>query len=79
MILQGKDLLLCNMMYQINLIKRKLILFKEQLQNGDPTHFSSLHVTDENTQFCKKEIKAYAQNLYHEYEEIERRFSEFNE
>ena len=31
------------------------------------------------TQFCKDEMKAYAQNLYHVYEEMERRFSKFNE
>ena len=67
------------MMYQISLMKRKLILFKEQLRNGDPTYFPSLRVTDENAQFCKEEIKAYAQNLYHVYEEMERRFSEFND
>ena len=67
------------MMYQINLLKTKLFLFKEQLQNGDPTHFPSLRVTDENVQFCKEEMKAYAQNLYHVYEEMERRFSEFND
>ena len=77
LILQGKGLLLCDMVYQINLLKRKLILFKERLQNGDPTHFPSLCVTDENAQFCKKEMKAYAQNLYHVYEKMERRFSEF--
>ena len=66
-------------MYQINLLKRKLIFFKERLQNGDPTHFPSLRVTDENAQFCKEEMKAYAQNLYHVYKEMESRFSEFNE
>ena len=77
--MQGKGLLLCDMMYQINLMKRKLILFKEQLQNGDPTHFPNLGVTDENAQFCKKEMKAYSQNLYHVYEEMERQFSEFND
>ena len=66
-------------MHQINLMKREPILFKEQLKNGDPTHFPSLHVTDENAQFCKEEMKAYAQNLYHVYEETERRFSEFND
>ena len=65
------------MMYQINLMKRKLILFKEQLQNGDPNHFPSLRVTDENAQFFKEEMKAYAQNLYHVNEEMERQFSEF--
>ena len=67
------------MMYQINLMKRKLILFKEQLQNGDPTHFPSLHVTDENAQFCKEEMKAFAQNLHHVNEEMERRFFEFTD
>ena len=36
LILQGKGLLLCEIMYQINVMKKKLILFKEQLQN-DPT------------------------------------------
>ena len=72
LILQGKGLLLCNMVYQINLLKRKLILFKERLQNGNPTHFPSLRVTDEKAQFCKEEMKAYAQNLYHVYEEMER-------
>ena len=46
LILQGKGLLLCDMMYQINLMEWKLILFKKQLQNGDPTHFPSLRVTD---------------------------------
>ena len=68
-------------MYHINLMKRKLILLKEQLQNGDPIHFSSLRVTDENAQFCKEEIKAYAQNLYQVpvYEETERQFFEFND
>ena len=79
LILQGKGLLLWDMMYQINSMKTKLILFKEQLQNGDPTHFRSLGVTDENAQFCKEEMKAYAQNLYHVYEEMERRFSKFND
>ena len=79
LILRGKDLFLCDMMYQINLMKRKLILFKGQLQNGDPTHFPSLRVADENAQFCKVEMKAYAQNLYHVYEEMERQFSEFND
>ena len=74
LILQGKGLLLCDMMYQINLMKRKLILFKEQLQNGDPTHFPSLRVTDENAQFCKEEMKAFPQNLYHVYEEMEVNF-----
>ena len=60
------------MMYQINLIETNLILFKEQLQNGDPTYFPSLRVTDENAQFNKEEMKAYAQNLFHVYEEMER-------
>ena len=50
--LRGKGLLLCDMMYQINLIKRMLIFFKEQLQNGDPIHFPSLRVTEENVKFC---------------------------
>ena len=67
------------MKYQINLMKRELILFKEQWQNGDPTHFPSLRVTDENAQFCKEEMKAYAQNVYHVFKEMERRFSEFND
>ena len=49
------------------------------MKNGDLTHFPSLRVTDENTQFCKEEMKAYSQNLYHVYEEMERRFSEFND
>ena len=70
-IAQRADMLSSNMMYQINLIKWKLILFKKQLQNGDPTHFSSFFQTDENAQFCKEEIKVY--------EEMERRFSEFND
>ena len=69
--LQGKGLLLCDMMNQINLMKRKLISFKEQLQNGNPTHFPSLRVTDENAKFCKEEVKAFAQNLHHAYEEME--------
>ena len=78
LILQGKGLLLCGIMYQINLMKRKLILFKEQLKNDDPNHSPSLRVTDENAQFCKEEMKTYAQNLYRVYEDMERRFSEFN-
>ena len=79
LILQGKGLLLCDMMYQINIMKRKLILFKEQLQNDDPTLFPSLLVTDENAQFCKEKMKAFAQNLHHVYEEMERQFSEFTD
>ena len=67
------------MMYQTNLIKIKLILFKEQWQNGDPTHFPSLRVTDENAKFCEEEIKAFAQNLHHVYEKMKIRFSEFND
>ena len=67
------------MMYQINLMKRKLILFKEHLQNGDPTHFPSLCVIDENAQFCKEKMKAFAQNLHHIYEKMENRFSEFTD
>ena len=78
MILQGKGLLLCGIMYQINLMKRKLILFKEQLQNDDLNHSPSLRVIVENARFCKEEMKTYAQNLYRVYEEMERRFSEFN-
>ena len=46
--LLGKGLLLCDMVHQINQMKRKLLLFKEQLQNGDPTRFPSLRVNDEN-------------------------------
>ena len=46
------------------------------MQNGNSTHFPSLCVTDENAQFCKEEIKAFAQNLHHDYEEMERQFSE---
>ena len=65
------------MMYQIDQVKRKLILFKEQLQKGMPTHFLSLRVTKEKTKFCKEEIKAFAHTLHHVYEEIENRFSEF--
>ena len=77
--LLGKDLLLCDLMNQINLIKRKLILFEEQLQNGNPIHFPSLRVTDEKAKFCEEEIKTFAQNLHHVYEEMENRFSEFTD
>ena len=49
------------------------------MRNGDLNHFPSLRVTDENAQFCKEEMKACAQNLNHVYEEMERRFSEFND
>ena len=66
-------------MNQINLMKRKLIFFKEQLQNGNTTRFPSLRVTDENAKFFKKEMKAFAQNLHHVYEEMENRFSEFTD
>ena len=31
------------------------------------------------TQFCKEEIKAFAQNLHHVYEKMENRFSEFTD
>ena len=62
------------MMYQINLTKRKLIIFKEQLKNGDLTHFPSLRVTDENVKFCKEKTKVMAQDLHHFYEEMENRF-----
>ena len=72
--LRGKGFLLCGMMHQINLMKRKLILFKEQLQNGDPTHFPSLGVNDENPKFCKEEMQAFAQNLHYIYEEMENQF-----
>ena len=47
------------------------------MQNADNTHFSSLRVTDENAKFCKEEMKAFAHNLHHVYEEMENRFSEF--
>ena len=66
------------MVYQINLMKRKLILFKEQLQNGDPTHFPSLLVIDKKAKFCK-ETKAFAQNLHRVYKKMENRFSEFTD
>ena len=69
--LHGKGFLLCDMMYQINLIKKKLILVKEQLPNGDPNHLPSLRVSDENAKFCKEKMKAFAQNFHHVYEEME--------
>ena len=52
-------------------MKRKLILFKGQLQNGD---YPSLRVTDENAKFCKEVMKAFAQNLHHVYEKVENYF-----
>ena len=64
------------MIHQINLISESL-LFKENLQNGNVTHFLSLHITDENIQFCKEEMKLFAQNVQHVHEERETRFSEF--
>ena len=52
-------------------MKSKLLLFKENLQNGDGTHFPSLHITNENIQFCKEEMKLFAQNVQHVHEERE--------
>ena len=65
-------------MNQTDFLKRKLILFKEQFQNGDLTHFPRLRVTNENAKFCKEEMKAFAQNLHHVYEKMENRFTDLS-
>ena len=58
-------------------MKSKLFLFKENLQNGDITHFRSLRLINKNIQFCKEKVKYFAQNVQHVYEEMETIFSEF--
>ena len=77
--LQGNGLLVCDLMFQINIMHSKLKVFKDHLEKCNVTHFPNLKITTENEEVAAAELPEFAKNIGYIIEQFDSRFSEFRE